>query len=322
MRDASEMGTEMRLVHVYRDGDRITIIDCIEFNDRFRFADVCADIAFLSMDLAWHRHVDWAERLLAQYARQANDFDLYALVDFYETYRAYVRAKVSMMLAADEGAGADLRRRAEEEARRYLLLALAAGRTALLAPLLVCVGGVIASGKSTVADQIALEMSAPVVDADRTRKHLLGVAPSFHVAEGAWRGAYDPDVTEHVYAEVLRRAGIVLSSGRPVIIDASFRSRHMRRLARELATAHGVPFRFVECRAAQEVCRQRLQRREFETGVSDARLPILEDFRRRFEPPDELAIDEHLVLDTAEPLDRSLAALRANLDTWPRGLVA
>jgi predicted kinase len=70
------------------------------------------------------------------------------------------------------------------------------------------------------------------------------------------------------------------------------------------------------------VCRQRLQRREFETGVSDARLPILEDFRRRFEPPDELAIDEHLVLDTAEPLDRSLAALRANLDTWPRGLVA
>jgi aminoglycoside phosphotransferase family enzyme/predicted kinase len=313
---------DLRLEHVYLDGHRITIIDCIEFNDRFRFADVCADVAFLSMDLAWHGHVDLAERLLARYARDANDFDLYALVDFYESYRAYVRAKVSMMLAADEGADEALRSRAEKDVRRYLLLALSTGRRSLLAPSLVCVGGIIASGKSTVGDAISLELSAPVVDADRTRKHMLGVEPTFHVEEGAWRGAYDPEFTERVYAEVLRRAAVVLASGRTVVVDASFRSREMRRRARELAAAHGVPFRFVECRVAPDVCRQRLERRERESGVSDARLPIFEDFCARFEPPDELSADERLVLDTGQPLDTSLAILRAHLETWPRGLVA
>ena len=46
---------DLRLEHVYREasGEHV-IIDCIEFNERFRFADVCADLAFLSMDLRDH----------------------------------------------------------------------------------------------------------------------------------------------------------------------------------------------------------------------------------------------------------------------------
>ena len=45
---------DLRLEHVYIDAaGEPTIIDCIEFNERFRFADVCADVAFLSMDLAF-----------------------------------------------------------------------------------------------------------------------------------------------------------------------------------------------------------------------------------------------------------------------------
>src|SRR6185369_5925784 len=89
---------DLRLEHIYLRSDDVTIIDCIEFNDRFRFADVCADVAFLSMDLAVHRRVDLAERLLATYAREADDFDLYAVVDFYESYRAFVRAKISSFM--------------------------------------------------------------------------------------------------------------------------------------------------------------------------------------------------------------------------------
>src|SRR5439155_13151460 len=114
---------DLRLEHVYLDP--LVIIDCIEFNERFRFADVCSDIAFLSMDLAWHGRVDLAERLLARYARASGDYDLYALVDFYESYRAYVRGKVSTMLAANESASEALSSRAATDARRYFLLALA-----------------------------------------------------------------------------------------------------------------------------------------------------------------------------------------------------
>jgi predicted kinase len=94
------------------------------------------------------------------------------------------------------------------------------------------------------------------------------------------------------------------------------------RLARDLAAQHGVPFRFVECRTTPEVCRQRLERREAGSEVSDARLPMFNEFRANFEAPDERAPAEHLVVDTTQPLEGSLASLRTKLDTWPKGLVA
>ena len=116
---------DLRLEQIYiSDTGNIMILDCIEFNDRFRYADVCADLAFLSMDLAFHGRVDLAERLLACYARESNDYDLFALVDFYESYRAYVRGKVSIFLSLDLSASDSIRVRALKEARRYFLLAL------------------------------------------------------------------------------------------------------------------------------------------------------------------------------------------------------
>ena len=48
-------------------GERIAIIDCIEFNERFRLTDVVADIAFLSMDLDFHNRADLAKKLDASY---------------------------------------------------------------------------------------------------------------------------------------------------------------------------------------------------------------------------------------------------------------
>lgn len=311
---------DLRLEHVYFLDGKVVILDCIEFNERFRFADVCADLAFLSMDLAGHGRVDLAERLLATYARESSDFDLYSVVDFYESYRAYVRAKISTFVADDATVDEPTRSRAADAARRYYLLALSAERRSLLTPAVVAVGGLIASGKSTVAERIAAEATAPVVDADRTRKNMLGVVTTQKIHDPAWSGAYDPKFTEEVYAEVLRRAAVVLDSGRPVVLDASFRSVEMRRAARELAVSRGVPFRFVECRTPAEVCRARLLEREARVGVSDGRLAIFDDFAARFEPVSELPPTEHVVLDTTRPLDESLAKLREIVPVWPKGL--
>lgn len=84
---------DLRLEHCYLDpSGSIAIIDCIELNERFRY-DVAADIAYLSMDLLWHERHDLSEALLAAYARASVDFDLYGVIDFYESYRAYVRGK-------------------------------------------------------------------------------------------------------------------------------------------------------------------------------------------------------------------------------------
>ena len=63
-----------------------------------------------------------------------SDFDLYTVVDFYESYRAFVRGKIATMLAGDAAAPSATRQRAAAQARRSFLLALAAERRSLLRP--------------------------------------------------------------------------------------------------------------------------------------------------------------------------------------------
>ena len=56
---------DLRLEHIFW-GKEISIFDCIEFNERFRYTDVAADIAFLAMD------IDYQGR-----SQRASDPDLY-----------------------------------------------------------------------------------------------------------------------------------------------------------------------------------------------------------------------------------------------------
>ncbi|MGE0552845.1 MAG: AAA family ATPase [Gemmatimonadales bacterium] len=312
---------DLRLEQMYLDDEgHPTILDCIEFNERFRYVDVCADIAFLSMDLAARRRVDLSEILLAAYARESNDYDLYLLVDFYESYRAFVRGKVATMLANDPGAETETRTRAAGDARHHFLLALAAKRPSLMGPAVVAVGGIIASGKSTAARHLGRHLGGPVIDSDRTRKHLAQVGPTDPLPEEPWAGAYTESMTARVYEEVFRRARAVLQSCRPVVIDASFRSRADRRAARALAQQSGARFHFIECQAPLGVCRARLEKRALGPSVSDGREEILQAFVSRFEPVDELPPEEHIRIDTTGPFEANLARLRAAIPGWPTGL--
>lgn len=325
---------DLRLDHIYIDtdehsadgdggaGEGVTIIDCIEFNRRFRFADTCADFAFLAMDLGWNGRADLAERFLASYAMASGDYDFYPLVDFYESYRAFVRAKIATFLAEDPAAPLPRRQQAASEARRYFLLALASQRRTLLAPQVVAVGGVIGAGKSTVAGAISQALGAPIVDADHTRKQFAGVEAETPLHHGAWQGAYTAERSRAVYEEVIRRGAEVLGSGRPLVLDASFRSRQTRAIARQLAERFDAPFLMVECRADHEICRRRLVERQLHQGVSDGRLEIFDDFVARWEPITELSDDEHLVLDTCQPLEANLERLGRRIPTWPEGLVS
>lgn len=304
---------DLRLEHVYlRANGEIAIVDCIEFNERFRFADVCSDLAFLSMDLADHDRVNLSELLLAYYARESSDYDLFTLVDFYQSYRAFIRGKVSTMLAGDPLVDVQARERATLEARRFFLLALSAARAPLRHPLLVAVGGVIGSGKSTLAASLGRELAAAVIESDRTRKQMLGIPPTEPIREAMWAGAYAPAMTEQVYQEVLRRADRVLSSGRTAIIDATFRSRRSRERARSLAKKHQVPLRMIEVHCPKDLCRTRLESRARESGISDGRLEIFDQFYASFEPMSELPPGERLVVDSSRSID--IQALRSRLE--------
>ena len=327
---------DLRLEHVYLDvfpdGDQelpelddVVVVDCIEFNRRFRFADVCADVAFLAMDLTSRRRPDLAEAFLAAYAREPQDYDLYPLVDFYESYRAFVRAKVASFVAQAESAPHALRQRKKEEAREHYLLALSSARRQLLPPRLVAVGGWIAAGKSTTSALVGRVLDAPVIDADRTRKDLLEVSESERLYVDPWTGPYSEEVTERTYGELLRRAEQVLLSGRSVVLDASFRLHRHRLDARSLAQRLDVPFLFVECRADAETCRHRLRVRD--PGPSDGRLEIFDEFVAAYEAPDEVAkaarfeAGEFLRLDTDRlSLENSRERLQARLPSAPSRL--
>jgi aminoglycoside phosphotransferase family enzyme len=103
--------------------DHVHIFDCIEFNHRFRYGDVAADIDFLAMDLDFHGFRDLSRHFVARFAEASRDPALLQMLDFYKCYRAYVRGKIHAFTAQDPAQPEAARDQARETARAYLALA-------------------------------------------------------------------------------------------------------------------------------------------------------------------------------------------------------
>src|SRR2546430_4780272 len=82
--------------------DDLVIVDCIEFNERFRYADPVADMAFLTMDLAFQGRRDLARAFSEAYFRSSGDAAGRALLPLYVAYRAAVRGKVEGFALAEK----------------------------------------------------------------------------------------------------------------------------------------------------------------------------------------------------------------------------
>ena len=163
---------DLHLDHVHLTPQATTIFDCIEFNDRFRFIDIASDLAFLAMDFDFEREHKLGDLFLRNAAREFSDPGILNLADFYKCYRAIVRGKVESIQAIAEDP--TLRVNHAKRATRYFHLAL---RYAVVGsePLVLVVMGRIATGKSTVAKQLARELGWPVFSSDETRKTLAGL---------------------------------------------------------------------------------------------------------------------------------------------------
>ena len=104
-------------------GDQVAVIDCIEFNERFRYSDTLADFAFLLMDLEYHGGAGRAECLWGFYKAQAETEEVEDLLTFYKVYRAVVRGKVIGFQLDDPNISEEERLKAAERAREYFMLA-------------------------------------------------------------------------------------------------------------------------------------------------------------------------------------------------------
>jgi len=101
----------------------IYIFDAIEFNERFRYSDVAADVAFLAMDLDFRERADLSDFFIDRYIKYSGDQELTKLLPFYKCYRAYVRGKVVSFKLKDPNVRSEEKNTAEKEAKAYFKLA-------------------------------------------------------------------------------------------------------------------------------------------------------------------------------------------------------
>ena len=103
--------------------DSVYIFDCIEFNERFRYTDVAADVAFLAMDLDFHGLAELSHYFVEQFAEKSADPGLFVVLDFYKCYRAYVRGKIGLFTAADPAVDGETAAHCLEQAKKHFSLA-------------------------------------------------------------------------------------------------------------------------------------------------------------------------------------------------------
>ena len=200
------------------DGEPV-LFDCLEFHEELGTTDVLYDVAFLLMDL-WHRGLEeFANLVMNRYLDLTGDEEGLPALPFFMAVRAAVRAHVAATRAGADGGGSDASD-LREEARSYFDLALDLLRRR--APLLVGIGGLSGSGKSTIAAAVAARVGprpgARTLSSDRLRKRLFDVAPQTRLGPEGYR----PEVTEKVYRGLDEGASRVLRCGHAVVADATF----------------------------------------------------------------------------------------------------
>jgi aminoglycoside phosphotransferase family enzyme/predicted kinase len=287
------------------DGPRI--LDCLEFDERLRYGDALADVAFLAMDLERLGRPDLSRQFLDRYSEHAQDDWPSSLEHLYVAYRAHVRAKIACLRDAQGS------RTAAVDAAVLLGLAhnhLEAGRVRL-----VLVGGPPATGKTTVAVALGAELGWPVLRSDVIRKELAGLQPQTRADAPLDQGLYSPSWTDTTYATLIDRAREYVVMGQSVILDASWGHARWLAAAEKLATTTSTDLAAFRCDAPLRVTNARAAARRAEaTDASDVGPELARDLTDRF-PPWPAAV----VLDTSgrpgAATEEALTILRAHCCT-------
>jgi hypothetical protein len=292
---------DLRTDHVYLTDDGIRIVDCIEFNERFRWADVACDLAFLAMEMDEEGFASQAAALIDAFVRRSGDLSLYGLLDFYKCYRAMVRLKVNCLRLAQADVGQPERETAEAAIERFLVLAYRYA-VRFSRPVLWVVWGMAAAGKSTVARALAEVLDIGVLRSDVVRKQLFQTRAREDTRAAFGEGIYSRQATALTYGRLLGLAQAEVAQGRSVVLDATFSRRNRRREALRLAGETGAAIVFVECACSEETLRRRLAARTGTRSVSDARLEHYGPLKAAFEPGDELPARCRIRVDTEQPV--------------------
>ncbi|MCX5435306.1 bifunctional aminoglycoside phosphotransferase/ATP-binding protein [Streptomyces sp. NBC_00063] len=284
------------------DGPRV--LDCLEFDDRLRYVDGLDDAAFLAMDLEQLGAPEAATFFLAEYGKYSGDPAPPSLRHHYVAYRAFVRAKVSLIQARQGTPGA------EAAARRLITTALHHLRASAVG--LTLVGGLPGSGKSTLSGALADRLGVTLLSSDRLRKELAGIPAEQQAAVAYGEGLYTPEWTNKTYATLLDRASALLSQGESVVLDATWHNAGQREAAVRMAEHTHSDLVPLHCQVPDDVATTRLATRA--PGVSDADLDVAAVMAAA-----ETPWSEAVRIDTSGSLEaavvQALAAVRPHADS-------
>ena len=285
--------------------------DCIEFNDNLRWIDVISEVAFLVMDLQSRNLYSYARRFLNSYLEQTGDYAGVMLLPYYLSYRAMVRAKVSVLRLQQPGVIAEEKRQMLDEFEQYL--ELASDYAKAQTPVLIVMRGASASGKSTVSGLLLDAIDAIRIRSDVERKRLYGVPVADNDNEvqsetqttaetaGINEGIYSAQASVETYGRLIECAASVLSAGYSAIVDAAFLKSEQRLPFQQLAEQLDVSYVILEVTAPDEVLRQRIVARK--NDVSDADLNVLNYQLENWQP---LSADERehaIEVNTEQAID-------------------
>jgi aminoglycoside phosphotransferase family enzyme/predicted kinase len=314
---------DLHLQHICL-AEEILIFDCIEFNQRFRYSDVAADIAFLLMDLDYHGEPLLSAELAFHYLLTSRDWPIFLLLNFYKSYRAYVRGKVTCFRLDDPVISEAEKASALQEARRYFSLSHHYAQK-LNRPALLITCGLMGTGKSTLARSLSGALGWELLRSDVLRKELAQIPPLEHRYEDFHRGIYSPDSSRRTYEALLDRAFGLLISGRSVILDASFQKQLDRQRAWDLAKKANADFLLIECLCAEEEIRRRLAHRAVEKNEpSDGRWELFAGQKKEYQKVEGFSAGHHLSLNTEPPPEDCLGRIlrhllrRAGGELWGR----
>jgi aminoglycoside phosphotransferase family enzyme/predicted kinase len=273
---------------------RPVLFDALEFDEALATIDMGYDLAFLLMDLEHRLDRAAANRVLNRYVARTGDADLVGGLPGFLSMRAMVRAHVEARSGHADRADTYL-----ADALRFL---------APPGPVLIAIGGLPGTGKSTLARALApLLGAAPgalVLRSDEIRKRRHGVQPEQRLPPAAYTQAK----STAVFRELARLAHVAARDGHAVIADATFMDPAHRAMIGASARQAGVPFIGIWLTAPLALLEQRIGAR---TGdASDATVDVLRSAARNDPGPGAWqAVD---ATDATAARDRVLALAKRN----------
>jgi predicted kinase len=245
--------------------------DALEFSEALATIDVLYDLAFLLMDLDARHDRQAANVVLNAYVAFepiGGEIEGLACMPLFLACRAGVRAVVAMARAEQLAEEETVELRAE--IRRNAALA-----TAYLAPpppVLIAIGGLSGTGKSTLAVQLAASVGpapgALHVRSDVERKRLFGVPETQRLE----RQHYRIGTAQRVYSIVEDKARRALDAGQAVIVDAVFAKQDERAAIEAIAREAGCEFVGLWLTAPSDLLIARVERRRGDASDADRRV--------------------------------------------------